>query len=176
MELHSPPAPDAAQDPGSDGPAVRLASILVWFAAAAAVVVALLGTADALSTLLRGRPLPGVVEVTELSLVIIVCMTQPWIVLKAAHITLDLFVPQPGSLLHMLRLVLTLAAVLMVYGIIAWTGWDAFVQSWRVGQETDGVVRLPVYPVKLLLVVGMAAAALTAPIVLWHEIRRKRGL
>lgn len=166
------PPPAVAR--GMEGIATRVASGLVWLAAAAAVVVAFLGTADAVSTLLRNRPLPGVLEVTELSLVVIVCMTQPWIVLKGAHITLDLIDPRAGGPLYWLRAVLTLAAALLVYGLIAWTGWDAFTQSWRVRQMTDGVVRLPVYPIKLLLVVGMAAAALMVPVLIWREARTSR--
>lgn len=157
------------------GAPAKFASGLVWIAAAAALIVAVLGTADALSTLIRNRPLAGVLEVTELSLVVIVCMSQPFIVLTGAHITLDLITPRTGSPLYWLRLVLTLAAALLFYGLIAWTAWDAFLQSWDVRQVTDGVVRLPVYPVKLLLVIGMAAAALMVPVLLYQKFLRLRA-
>lgn len=138
----------------------QVAVAFTWVAAAAGAVVAAFGTADAIASFVYDRPLAGVVEVTELALVVIIAMTQPFIVMSGSHITLDLFAPRDGSIAAFLRRALSLATALLTYGLITFTAWSTFAASWAVREQTDGVVRLPVYPVKFLLVLGMAMTCL----------------
>lgn len=153
------------RDGARDGPgfmlqsiAERLANTFLWIGVIASMAVASLGTLDAVASLLVSRPIPGVVEITELALVVIIFMSQPAIVLARAHIVLDLFNPGPSTFLYRLRGILTLFTGLLTYGLIAWTGSQAFVESWMVRMRTDGIVSIPVYPIKALLVVGSTGA------------------
>lgn len=139
-----------------------VADVMLWVAAIASLVIATLGTMDALSTLVLDRPARGVLEATELFLVVIVFMSQPYLVLRGAHIWLDLLKPKAGSALQFVRAILTYAAAMLCYGLIAWTGIDALVSSWSVKEQTDGVVLLPVYPVRALLVLGATTTLLFA--------------
>jgi TRAP-type C4-dicarboxylate transport system permease small subunit len=136
----------------------RLAIGCLWAAAAASLAVAGLGTADAIASLIQNRPIPGVLEVTELALVTIVFMAQPYVVLSGAHIALDLFRFRSGGALHRLRVILVLATGLVTYGLIAWTGTIALLEAWSVRLRTDGIVAIPVYPIKALLVLGSSVA------------------
>lgn len=136
----------------------RLAGAFLWVAMIASVVVAALGTLNAAASLLLSRPIPGIVEITELALVVIVFMSQPGIVLARAHIVLDLLDPKPSTFLHRLRGILTVMTGLLTYGLIAWTGGQAFLESWAIRMRTDGIVSIPVYPIKALLVLGSAGA------------------
>lgn len=149
------------------------AKLLLLVAAAASLVVSALGTADVLSTFLFNRPIPGVLEATEMLLVITIFLAQPFIVLSGAHITLDILNLKPGSALYVIRTLITLVAGVLCYGLIAWTAFDAFRSSLAVGEITGGSVGLPVYPVRFLIVFGSAVSiayvlyvgviALTAP-------------
>lgn len=130
------------------------AKALLFIAAAASVAVSALGTGDVVSTFLFNKPIPGVLEATEMLLVVIIFMAQPFIVLSGAHITLDLISMRPRSVLLVARTAITVVAGVLCYGLIAWTAFDAFLSSLAVGEKTGGSVGLPVYPVRLLIVFG----------------------
>lgn len=154
-ELHTPPTPLAITA------AERTSLILLYVSMAAIIVVATVGTADAVMSVVGNRPIPGVFELTELALVLIIFMAQPFIILTGSHIALDLVALRPGSLMSNLRDALTLVMGLLCYGVIAWTGAQGFIESLAVRQATDGIVGIPIYPVKFLLAFGAAATALT---------------
>lgn len=135
-----------------------VASLLLWVGGVASVLIAVLGTADALSSFLRGRPLAGVVEFTQLALVTLVFTVQPYVLVRRAHIRLDLISYRPGSLGDVLTRTLTFGAALLCYGLIAYTSWFGFVTSLEVRESTEGVIALPVYLVKGLLFLGSAIA------------------
>ena len=135
-----------------------IASLLLWVGGAASVLIAALGTADALSSFLRGRPIAGAVEFTQLALVTLVFTVQPYVLVQRAHIRLDLIRYRPGSLGGWLTSVLTFAAALLCYGLIAYTSWFGFVTSLEARESTEGVIALPVYPVKGLLFLGATIA------------------
>ncbi len=132
----------------------KLAKSLLVVAAAASVAVSALGTGDVVSTFLFNKPIPGVLEATEMLLVVIIFMAQPFIVLSGTHITLDLISMRPRSLLFIVRTAITVIAGVLCYGLIAWTAFDAFRSSLAVSERTGGSVGFPVYPVRFLIVFG----------------------
>ena len=150
--------------------AERVATFLLYVSVAAIVVVAIAGTADVVMSVVANRPIPGVFELTELSLVLVIFMAQPFVMLTGSHIALDLIALRPGTLLCKLRDSLTLLMGLLCYGVVAWTGAQAFLASLAVRQATDGIVAIPVYPVKFLLSFG--AAVTVATLVLMLAYRR----
>lgn len=135
-----------------------VASLLLWVGGAASVLIAALGTADALSSFLRGRPLAGVVEFTQLALVTLVFTVQPYVLVQRAHIRLDLIKYRAGSFGDWLTRTLTFAAALLCYGLIAYTSWFGFLTSMEARESTEGVIAMPVYPVKGLLFLGSSIA------------------
>lgn len=164
------------QKTGSTPPAItaaeRFASLLLYVSGAAIVVVAAAGTADAVLSVIGSRPIPGVFELTELALVLIIFMAQPFIILTGSHIALDLVAMPAGSLMNKLRDVLTLLLGLLCYGVIAWTATQGFLESLAVRQATDGIVGIPVYPFKFMLAFG---AAVTVVVIVLMLIFRRFG-
>lgn len=145
-----------------------IASGLVWVGGVASVLIAVFGTADAVSSLIRGRPLAGVVEFTQLALVTLVFTVQPYVLLHRAHIRLDLIQYRSGSLGDLFSRSLAYGTALLCYGLIAYASWPSFVSSLAAREHTEGIIALPVYPVKGLLFLG---ATISFAIVLILTVR-----
>lgn len=170
MSDHNPEFSDGGSIPSAVS---FIASLLIWVGGAASVLIALFGTLDALSSLFRGRPLTGVVEFTQLALVVLIFTAQPYVLLHHAHIRLDLLKFRPGSFADTAGRSLTVAAALLCYGLIAYTSWPSFLTSLEGREYTEGILALPVYPVKGLLFLGSAVAFLIVLFFLVGRILKK---
>lgn len=157
-------------EPEADVPRfIRLiASGLLWVGGVASILIAIFGTADAVSSVLRGRPLAGVVEFTQLALVTLVFTVQPYVLVHRAHIRLDLIQFRPGSLSDLFSRTLAYLSALLCYGLVAWAAWPSLLSSLAAREHTEGIIALPVYPVKGLLFLG---AAISFAIVLILTLR-----
>ena len=54
----------------------------------------------------------------------------------------------------------TAAAGLAFFALLAWQGLDAAAFSWRTAEATMSAVRIPIYPAKFAIVLGVAVAML----------------
>ncbi|BCH29783.1 hypothetical protein MesoLjLc_17130 [Mesorhizobium sp. L-8-10] len=135
-----------------------IASGLLWVGGAASVMIAAFGAADAVSSVIRGRPLAGVVEFTQLALVTLVFTVQPYVLVTRAHIRLDLIKYTRGSAGDWISRSLAHGTAMMCYGLIAYASWPSFLTSLAAREHTEGIIALPVYPVKGLLFLGATIA------------------
>jgi TRAP-type C4-dicarboxylate transport system permease small subunit len=123
------------------------------------LTVALMGLigADVLGRWLLGRPIQGVPELAKLGIVVIVWTQMAYTLHVRKHLRAD-------SLLRLLpaggkRMVALVNAVCgsAVFGIIAYAGYFQLIRAWTSGTfEGEHPMRIPVWPVWLLLVVGAA--------------------
>jgi TRAP-type C4-dicarboxylate transport system permease small subunit len=152
-----------------------IASGLLWVGGIASVLIASFGTADAVSSVLRGRPLAGVVEFTQLALVTLVFTAQPYVLVSRAHIRLDLIKYSRGSVGDWLSRILTYGTALLSYGLIAYSSWPSFWSSVSAREATEGIIALPVYPVKGLLFLGAAISFAIIVFLIARSIYRGAG-
>jgi TRAP-type C4-dicarboxylate transport system permease small subunit len=122
-------------------------------------LMGLIGT-DVLGRWLLGRPIQGVAELTKLGIVAIVWAQMAYTLHTRKHLRADSLLrlmPSGGK-----RTVALINAVCgtFVFGVIAYAGYFELVRSWTNGTfEGEHPMRVPVWPIWLLLVLG---AALTA--------------
>ncbi|MCW5690892.1 MAG: TRAP transporter small permease [Pseudolabrys sp.] len=134
--------------------AERLSSVLLYVSAVAIALIAIAGAADAIGSAVFNRPISGVFELTGLSLVVIIFMAQPYVTLSGSHIELDLFRFDRKSVLGRTRHFLTSLFGAICYAAIFIASWRGFTEAWHVREATAGIYAFPVYPVKLILVIG----------------------
>ena len=135
----------------------RVSVALLCLSSVAIVLIALAGAADSLGSSIFSTPILGVFELTELLLVVIIFMAQPHVVLTGSHIQLELFGFEPGSAAGRFT---TALLGMLCYGVIVAASWRGFTEAWHIREATAGVYAIPVYPVKLILVIGAALAFL----------------
>ncbi len=133
----------------------------VLHALAGVTLVALLTwtVADIVGRSFFSRPMRGTVELTELAVVVLVYLGLARTETDDAHITVDLLFVRMG-----LRGQLLLRAFGGLVGllVIAAMTWRLFVFAGTLdaGGYTTGVLRIPLYPVAILGVIGAAAFGL----------------
>lgn len=147
----------------------RVSMAAAWIAGGAVLAMALLGGLDVLSTAVLGRPLSATVEATEVLMVISCFMCLGLLHKRRAYIAVDLLRANGSPALR--RVLDWLALVLMAayFGLIAWRGWEHAFESLAVREFSNGLLRIPLYPSKFALALGMTVA------VLWCVIEMLKG-
>jgi TRAP-type C4-dicarboxylate transport system permease small subunit len=130
-------------------------ALLLAIAGLAAFAMMMFGAGDAFATFF-GVPIPGAVEFAELLMVLVVFLALPEVQATRKHIAIDIVSSRfPASFARPLTILAALLS-LAFYGAMAWQAWRLFADSWKISEQTAGLVKLPVYPTKALF-----AAALT---------------
>jgi len=140
-----------------------------WIAGGTVLVMALLGGLDVLSTFALGRPLDATVEATEALMVIASFMGLGLLHKRRAYIAVDLLRQRSGLALRRALDLLALLLMTFYFGLIAWRGWEDAFASLAVREFTNGLVRIPLYPSKFALAIGMSIA------VLWCVVEILKG-
>ncbi len=113
-----------------------------------------LGTADVVGTQFLGTPVPGALEVTESTMVLIVFGALAYAQTRRAHIRVDLLYDFMGPRVEAFMDAVTHATALVFFALLAWQGYDQAIYSWEIREATFGSIRFPLYPARWLLVLG----------------------
>ena len=113
-----------------------------------------LGTADVVGTQFLGKPVPGALEVTESTMVLIVFGALAYAQIRRAHIRVELVYGWVGPRTQALMDAAAHGTALVFFGLLAWQGFGEALYSWSINEATLGYIRLPLYPARWLLVLG----------------------
>src|SRR5207248_10882292 len=91
-------------------------------------------------------PVPGTLEITESTMVLIVFGALAFTQEKRSHIRVEilyaLFGPRLQSFLDMLTHLIALA----FFCLLAWYSFGELAYSWEISESTMGTIRFPLYP------------------------------
>lgn len=104
-------------------------------------------------------PMRGTVELTEVAVVVIVYLGLSHAESRDAHITVDLLYVRLGARAQLALRVFAGIVGLVVIGVMTWRLY-LFAGQLDAGGYTTGILRLPLYPVALLAVLGATAYGL----------------
>ncbi|WP_342070943.1 TRAP transporter small permease subunit [Yoonia algicola] len=138
----------------------RSASWLNGIATIWAFLLAVVILVDVVGRSFFGQPLQGTKEIVANSIVAIVFLQFPLAVREKAFLRTTLVYDHlPGFL----QRVVDSAGYLIGFGFfaaMAWGGWPDMMIGWRIGEfEGEGAFRVPVYPVRTIIVVLSALCA-----------------
>lgn len=139
-------------------------------------LVMLLMCTDVAMRNLANRPVDGVAELVATSIVVIVFLQLPATLrhgrLSRAELFIDPFVARRPAAGHAL---LALYALCGVFGcvVIAWSTWPLTVRAWEDGLffGVEGVFTFPTWPMRAVVVLGSAVAALQFALLGWQDAR-----
>lgn len=138
----------------------RLVSGLNICASALTLIIAVIIGVDVLGRVALHRPLYGVPEITKLSIVCIVWLQLAYTLHVRKHLRADTFLGALPRGWRRALLALNALCGAFVFAVIAYYGFSELSTTWTNGVfEGEEPVRIPVWPVWLILVGG---AALTA--------------
>jgi len=152
----------------------RLALIVLLIGGLGLVLSSLLGVADVVGTQGFNAPIPGVREITESTMVLIVFGALAYTQVRRAHIRVELIYLQCGGRARAALDVIAHSLALLFFGVMLWQGVGEALFSWQINESTFGLVRFPLYPARIILVAGLSLMMLRLAIDLVIDIGRLR--
>ena len=134
----------------------KSALALVLFGAVGMMSAMFLGAADVVGTQFLGAPVPGALEVTESTMVLIVFGALAYAQMRRAHIRVELLYGRVGRRGKAFLDAVTHLVALAFFALLAWEGYGEALYSWEIRESTLGYVRFPLYPARWLLLLGTA--------------------
>lgn len=127
-----------------------------WLAAAALLLMALVGVTDILMVTLFGAALPGAVELSESLLTACVFLPMAWTQRHGGQVSMGFLRARLGQRGRPFLDLFTNGCTLFFFGILAWQGW---VFAWRslIRKEyAAGLIAFPLFPGKIALALGLS--------------------
>lgn len=134
----------------------QLALVLVLLGAVGMLSSMLLGTADVVGTQFLGTPVPGALEITESTMVLIVFGALAYAQMRRAHIRVEILYGYVGPRGKAFMDAMTHVVALVFFALLGWEGYGEALYSWGIRESTLGYIRFPLYPARWLLVLGTA--------------------
>ena len=140
--------------------------------------MALLITADVIGRKL-GNPVPGAFELTELALILVVCLSLAYTAVQGAHVSVELIVSRLGRAGRLLVFVLTGPLALAGIAMVIWGGMTQALHDWQLGLLRSAVLGIPVAAFKFVVPLGfflLAVVVVVQWVSAWVELLKFLGI
>ena len=152
----------------------RLALWLLLLGTVGMIAAMLVGVADVVGTEFLGRPVLGTLEFTESTMVLVVFGALAYAQERRAHIRVEILYSFVGPRGKSFMEAVTHIVALIFFALMAWQGYVELVYSLEIKESTMGSVRFPLYPARVLLLVGVALLLLRLGIDIARDVGRLR--
>jgi TRAP-type mannitol/chloroaromatic compound transport system permease small subunit len=132
----------------------RLAIGLVLLGSIGMMLSMLICFADVIGTNFFDWPVPGTLEITESTMVLIVFGALAFTQQRRGHIRVEILHSHMGARLKSLADLLTHFLALAFFVLLAWYSFGELSYSWEIQEATMGTIRFPLYPARTLLTAG----------------------
>lgn len=137
---------------------IRLISRLLAIVAGIAILVMLvLATADVLTRYIRGRGITGVVEYSEILLVLLTLLSLAHAQRHDAHVAVDFLSQRLPTRIAALIQAIALAVIIGAIVVLIRRSTEIAMESWSGGEHTLGIARVPLWPARFAVPIGFAA-------------------
>jgi TRAP-type mannitol/chloroaromatic compound transport system permease small subunit len=150
----------------------RLALLLLLLGAVGMIISMFLGVADVVGTKFLGWPVPGTLEVTESTMVLIVFGALAYTQSRRGHIRVELLYNHVGPRAQSFMEATTHLFAFVYFALLAWQGFNELLYSWELREATMGAIRFPLYPARFLLFIGTALLLLQLALDLIQDLGR----
>lgn len=154
----------------------RLALIVLLLGGVGMLAAMFLGTADVVGTQFLGAPVPGALELTEATMVLIVFGALTYAQIRRGHIRVELLYTRMAPRVRAGMDVVADLAGLLFFGLLVWQGIDEAIFGWGIGEATVGLIRFPLFPARWMLVAGTSLMIVQLVLDLVLDIRRAMGI
>jgi TRAP-type C4-dicarboxylate transport system permease small subunit len=155
----------------------RVADVLNAAGSLVIGAVMLLMCADVVLRNVANRPIDGVAELVATSIIVIVFLQLPATLrhgrMARADLFLDPFIAgRPRAALR-LRALFSLAGA-FACGVIAYATWPLLLRAWSDAEflGVQGVFTFPTWPMRAVVVLGAALAAVQYLLLAWHDLHK----
>ena len=150
----------------------RLALAVLLVGGAGMLTAMFLGFGDVIGTQFLGWPIPGVLEITESTMTLIVFGALAYAQLRRNHIRVELVYSHMGPRVRAAMDVIADIAALIFFGFLLSEAIAEGLISWRIGEAADGLLRFPLYPARWILIAGTVLLILQLGLNLIQDLSR----
>lgn len=116
-------------------------------------------------------PFDGTIEIVANSMVSILFLQLPYTIYRGAHLRTTVIYQNLNSLLRRLIDIVVAVLGIWLFWSIAQGGWEDMIIGWEVDErEGEGSIRVPIYPVRTLIIVFAMVSLIVYVVLLWHHI------
>ncbi|ETX30332.1 TRAP transporter small permease subunit [Roseivivax isoporae] len=112
-----------------------------------------LGMGDVIGSLFN-KPLPGALEVTESTMVLIVFGGLAYAQIRQRHLRVELAYLQAGPKLRSVMDIVASLSGIVFFGLLTWQAYNEALFSYQIGEATSGLVSFPLLPARIAVVLG----------------------
>jgi TRAP-type mannitol/chloroaromatic compound transport system permease small subunit len=132
----------------------RLAIGLVLLGSLGMMFSMLICAADVVGTNFFDWPVPGTLEITESTMVLIVFGALAFTQEKRGHIRVEILHGYMSPRLKSMADLFTHLLAFVFFLLLAWYSFGELAYSWEIQEATMGTIRFPLYPARTLLTAG----------------------
>lgn len=132
----------------------RLAFFVLLVGGAGMLLAMFLGTADVAGTQFLGQPVPGALELTESTMVLIVFGALAYAQIRDGHIRVELLYTRMSARTRVGMDIIAHIAALVFFALLLWQAIGEALFSWQIREAAVGLIRFPLYPARWILVAG----------------------
>jgi TRAP-type C4-dicarboxylate transport system permease small subunit len=126
------------------------------------IAITLIGTLDVITSAAWSRPLPSALELSEVLLAVAVFAALPYTQTIGQHVKVDLFTSRLGPAASRRAEALAQLATLAAMALMGWQAWNVASQSIALRETAAALFPFPIYPAKIVMVIGLALTVLEA--------------
>jgi TRAP-type C4-dicarboxylate transport system permease small subunit len=152
----------------------RVALGLLLLGTVGMIASMLIGVADVVGTKFFDWPVPGTLEFTESTMVLVVFGALAYAQERRSHIRVELLYSHVGPRGQSFMEAVTHIIAFMFFLLVAWQGLSELVYSWELKEATMGTVRFPLYPARFFLLVGVGLLLVRLALDIVLDIGRMR--
>lgn len=153
-------------------PLQAIALGLLLLGAVGLILSMVLGFADVIGTKFLDYPVPGTLEFTESTMVLVVFGALAFTQSKRGHIRVEIFYNFGGPRTRALLDAFTHLIALIYFGLLCWVGIQEAIYSWEISEASMGTIRFPLFPARALLAIGTALLLLQLVIDIASDLAR----
>lgn len=120
------------------------------------IISTFLGTADVVGTQMFGVPVPGATEITESTMVLIVFGALTYTQIRRSHIRVELLYMRAGARGQAAMDVFASLMAMLFFSLLLWQATNEALFSIKIDEATFGLVRMPLWPARIVLAAGTA--------------------
>ena len=144
---------------------------LLVVAALLAFLLAFVVVTDVGGRVLFNTPLKGTPELVSGSIVVICYLQATYAILSGGMLSVEVFTVRMPVRMQAAVGVLASALGVLLFGVIAWGSVDGLHHAIVSGEyEGEGALRVPMWPIRLSVLVGSTLAAVAYVVLIWRYV------
>jgi TRAP-type C4-dicarboxylate transport system permease small subunit len=150
----------------------RFALAVLLVGGAGMLTAMFLGFGDVIGTQFLGWPIPGVLEITESTMTLIVFGALAYAQIRRKHIRVELVYSHMSPRVQAVMDVVADVAALAFFGLLLSEAVAEGLTSWRIREAADGLLHFPLYPARWVLIAGTLLLILQLLLDMIQDLRR----